>query len=59
MAFQEGRVFRVTEPLLTNKISNLPGLVGLSGGNTSRSPDATLQNYSDKRATENLAFLLM
>ena len=58
MAFQEGRVFRVTEPLLTNKISNLPGLVGLSGGNTSRSPDATLQNYSDKRATENLAFPL-
>ena len=58
MAFQEGRVFRITEPSLTNNLKNLPGLVGLSGGNTSRSPDATLQNYSDKRSTENLAFPL-
>ena len=58
MAFQEGRVFRITEPSLTNNLKNLPGLVGLSGGNTSRSPDSTLQNYSDKRSTENLAFPL-
>ena len=58
MAFDMNEAVRLVEPLLTNRIKNLPGLVGLSGGNTSRSPDSTLQNYSDKRSTENLAFPL-
>ena len=37
---------------------NLPGMLGLSGGKTSRSPQASLSNFSSKHSTQALQFPL-
>ena len=43
---------------LRKVVGNLPGMLGLSGGKTSRSPQATLSNFSSKHSTEHLSFPL-
>ena len=43
---------------LRKVVGNLPGMLGLSGGKTSRSPQATLSNFSSKHSTQHLSFPL-
>ncbi len=56
--FVKQQAFRLGSQVLSNKIKNLPGLAGLSNGGTLESPTTALNNFSNKRSSDNLSFPL-
>ena len=56
--FRNNTVNQLAVSGLRKVVGNLPGMLGLSGGKTSRSPQATLSNFSSKHSTEHLSFPL-
>ena len=56
--FGRGVLTQVVTGGLRKVSGNLPGMLGLSGGRTSRSPQASLSNFSSKHSTQALQFPL-
>ncbi len=56
--FGRGILTQVANNGLRKVAGNLPGMLGLSNGKTSRSPQATLSNFSSKHSTQHLSFPL-
>ena len=56
--FGRGVLTQVVTGGLRKVSGNLPGMLGLSSGKTSRSPQATLSNFSSKHSTQHLSFPL-
>ena len=56
--FGRGVLTQVVTGVLRKVSGNLPGMLGLSGGRTSRSPQASLSNFSSKHSTQHLSFPL-
>jgi len=56
--FAKGVQVQLANNALKKVSGNLPGMLGLSGGRTSRSPQASLSNFSSKHSTQALQFPL-
>ena len=56
--FRNNTVNQLAVSGLRKVAGNLPGMLGLSSGKTSRSPQATLSNFSSKHSTQHLSFPL-
>ncbi len=56
--FRNNTVTQLASSGLRKVAGNLPGMLGLSGGKTSRSPQASLSNFSSKHSTQHLSFPL-